>query len=236
MVSRYTYYANALLSSVSSGKCSSPKPPAAGATPKGAACHRPGGGPARRPRRPSARPSDQGRRWGHRPTGRHLRKPGTLSPTLRPKSRLRLSGHEVGGVPVPDQRGHSQCSLGTPHQHDLRLLRQLWDQLKKGDILLGDRAFGEYTTLAGLPPLGVDVVARLHQARKVDFRKARRLARHDGLFEWRQGRQQSHILSAAEWFLLPAEITVRIIRFTTTLRRFRARRVTLVTTLLDPKL
>jgi len=42
------------------------------------------------------------------------------------------------------------------HGHDLRLLRQLWDQLKKGDILLGDRAFGEYTTLAGLPAQGVE--------------------------------------------------------------------------------
>lgn len=30
--------------------------------------------------------------------------------------------------------------LGRLHQHDLRLLRGLWDQLKKGDILLGDRA------------------------------------------------------------------------------------------------
>jgi len=35
---------------------------------------------------------------------------------------------------------------------------------------------------------------------------------------------------------LPAQITVRILRFTATLRGFRARRVTLVTTLLDPKL
>jgi len=30
----------------------------------------------------------------------------------------------------------------------------------------------------------VDVVARLHQRRKVDFRKARRLGHHDGLFVW----------------------------------------------------
>jgi len=37
--------------------------------------------------------------------------------------------------------------LGSLHHHDLRLLRGLWDQLKKGDILLGDRAYGEYTTL-----------------------------------------------------------------------------------------
>ena len=53
--------------------------------------------------------------------------------------------------------------LGSLHHHDLRLLRGLWDQLKKGDILLGDRAYGEYATLAGLPQRGVDVVARLHQ-------------------------------------------------------------------------
>lgn len=122
---------------------------------------------------------------------------------------------------------------GNLRHHDLRLLRGLWDQLKKGDILLGDRAYGEYTTLAGLPHQGVDVVARLHQRRKVDFRKARRLGKNDGLFEWTKGYQQSEILSADEWALLPAQITVRILRFTATIRGFRARRVTLVTTLLD---
>ena len=126
--------------------------------------------------------------------------------------------------------------MGSLHHHDLRLLRGLWDQLKKGDILLGDRAYGEYTTLAGLPLQGVDLVARLHHCRKVDFRKAQRLGKNDGLFVWSKGCQQSEILSAAEWALLPAQITVRIIRFTTTIRGFRSRRVTLVTTLLDPKL
>jgi hypothetical protein len=120
--------------------------------------------------------------------------------------------------------------------HDLSLLRQLWHHLKPGDVLLGDRAFGEYTTLAGWPAQGVDVVARLHQARKVDFRKARRLGHNDGLWVWHKGVQQSSILSAAEWALLPAEITVRIIRFTAAIRGFRRRRVTLVTTLLDPDL
>jgi len=124
---------------------------------------------------------------------------------------------------------------GNLHHHDLRLLRGLWEQLTKGDILLGDRAYGEYTTLAGLPRQGVDVVARLHHRRRVDFRKARRLGPHDGLFVWTKGWQQSEILSADEWALLPAQITVRIIRFTTTIRGFRSRRVTLVSTLLDPQ-
>jgi hypothetical protein len=126
--------------------------------------------------------------------------------------------------------------LGSLPDHDLRLLRGLWDQLKKGDILLGDRAYGEYTTLAGLPQQGVDVVARLHQRRKVDFRKARRLGKNDGLFVWTKGCQQSAILSPNEWDLLPAQITVRIVRFTTTIRGFRNRRITLVTSLLDAEL
>jgi hypothetical protein len=126
--------------------------------------------------------------------------------------------------------------LGNKHCHDLRLLRGLWDELKKGDILLGDRAYGEYTTLAGLPLQGVDVVARLHHARKVDFRKARRLGKNEGLFVWKRGCQQSQIVSASEWARLPAQITVRVIRFTATIRGFRGRRITLVTTLLDTEL
>jgi hypothetical protein len=126
--------------------------------------------------------------------------------------------------------------LGSLGQHDLRLLRGLWNELKKGDILLGDRAYGEYTTLASLPNQGVDVVARLHQRRAVDFRKARRLGKNDGLFVWTKGCQQSKILSPDEWNLLPAQITVRILRFTTLIRGFRNRRVTLVTTLLDAEL
>ena len=127
--------------------------------------------------------------------------------------------------------------FGNLHAHDLRLLHGLWQAFKKGDILLGDRAFGEFTCLAGLPKLlGVDVLARLHQCRKADFRKAQRLAKHDGLFIWTKGTTRSEVLSAREWGLLPAQITVRIIRFTATIRGFRGRRITLVTSLLDPKL
>jgi hypothetical protein len=79
----------------------------------------------------------------------------------------------------------------------------------------------------------VDVVARLHQrARWISARPA--WAKNDGLFVWTKGYQQSAILTAAEWAQLPAQITVRLIRFTATIRGFRGRRVTLVTTLLDP--
>jgi hypothetical protein len=126
--------------------------------------------------------------------------------------------------------------MASLYNHDLRLLRQLREELRRGNILLGDRAYGDYITLASLPEHGVDVVARIHQGRKVDFRKARRLGKNDGLFTWRKGLQQSNILTAKQWRHLPERITVRVIRFTATIRGRRQRRITLVTTLLDPKL
>jgi len=126
--------------------------------------------------------------------------------------------------------------MGHLHQHDLRLFHRLWEALKAGDILLGDRAYGDYVTLAGLPRQGVDVVARLHQARKVDFRRAKRLGHHDGVFTWRKGCLQSTILTPAQWAALPDHIQVRILRFTAACRGFRTQPITLVTTLLDAEL
>jgi len=118
--------------------------------------------------------------------------------------------------------------------HDLRLLKRVWEFLRKGDIVLGDRAYGEYVTLASLPLLEVDVVARLSRTRKVDFRKAKkRLGRHDALFELKKSQQQSDILTPQEWEKVAEKITVRIIRFEAVIRG-RKQRVTLVTTLLDP--
>jgi len=125
---------------------------------------------------------------------------------------------------------------GNLHMHDLRLFRQMWDGLKSGDILMGDRAYGEYATVAGLKQRAVDVIARLHQRRKVDFRKAQRLCKHDGLFTWKRGYQQSEIFTKQEWSLLPETIPVRILRFLIDVPGFRSHQITLVTTLLDPKL
>jgi hypothetical protein len=128
-----------------------------------------------------------------------------------------------------------RVATGTWKNHDLRLLRQLLDAFDKGDILLGDRAYGEYVTLASLPQRGVDVLARCHGARRSDFRKAKeRLAHRDGVFEWCKGYEPSKLLSAAEWEQLPPTILVRIIQFDAVIRR-RKKRVTLVTTLLDSR-
>jgi hypothetical protein len=152
-------------------------------------------------------------------------KPGCGFPVIRFVALLSLNSGAI-----------LQVMLDSLRSHDLRLFRRLWRFLQLGDIVLGDRAFGEYSTLAQLPRQGVDVVARLHHQRKVDFRNAKRLARGDGLFVWTKGYEQSGLATARQWRQMPAQITVRILRFTATIRGFQHRRITLVTTLLDPQL
>jgi hypothetical protein len=120
------------------------------------------------------------------------------------------------------------------HQHEVRLLRELRKDLHQGDILLGDRAYGDFTTLATLPARGVDVVARLNAKRKVDFRKGQRLGKNDALFLWKRNTTASALFTPEQWLKLPETIRVRIIRFRAVIRG-RARHITLVTTLLDPK-
>jgi len=152
-------------------------------------------------------------------------KPGCGFPLLKFLPIFSLTSGAIQAVVTSDWKNH-----------DVRLLHQAWDLFSKGDVLLVDRAFGDYVTLAVLPQRGVDVVARLSGARKVDFRKAvKRLGRDDALFEWRKGSQQSDILTPEEWQELPDKLTVRILRFTAVIRG-RRQRVVLVTTLLDPVL
>ena len=112
-------------------------------------------------------------------------KPGCGFPVIRFVALLSLNSGAILQVMMDGLRSH-----------DLRLFRRLWQSLRPGDIVLGDRAFGEYSTVAQLPRQGVDVVARLHHQRKVDFRKAQRLAKGDGLFVWTKGYEQSGLATA----------------------------------------
>jgi IS4 transposase len=91
-------------------------------------------------------------------------------------------------------------------------------------------------TLADLPRRGIDVIARLNVKRKVDFRKAKRLGPHDGLFVWTKSHLCPPYLTSAQWAEISAVLTVRIVRFRVANGGSRTRSITLVTTLLDPKL
>jgi hypothetical protein len=115
---------------------------------------------------------------------------------------------------------------------ELTLLRRLLYAFQPGDVMLGDRLYGNYTDLALLQARGVHAVCRVNRARRIDLRAGRRLGRHDRLVTWRRptGNRRNRMDPA-----LPETLTVRIVRVTTECRRaWRRRHLDLVTTLLDP--
>jgi len=122
------------------------------------------------------------------------------------------------------------------HWHDIRLFRRLWGYLRRNDIVVADRAFSDYVSLASLPQQAVDVIYRLHQARRPDFRRCQqRLGKHDACFTWIKPEVRPNYLTQSQWKAVPAQITVRIVRRPISQRGFRTRHLTLVTTLLDPQ-
>ena len=118
---------------------------------------------------------------------------------------------------------------------ELTLLRRILDVFKPGDVVLGDRLYGNYADLALLQARGVHAVCRVNRARRIDLRAGRRLGRHDRLMTWRRPTGCRRSLTPSEMEQLPETLTVRIVRITTECRRaWRRRRIDLVTTLLDP--
>src|SRR5262249_35885244 len=69
------------------------------------------------------------------------------------------------------------------------LFRQLLGHLRRGDVVVADRYFCSYFMVALLLACGVDVVLRLHQRRRYDFRRGRRLGRYDHVVAWQRPAQ-----------------------------------------------
>ena len=65
---------------------------------------------------------------------------------------------------------------GSYYDAELSLFRKLWHFLKPRDVLLADRHFSDYGTLAALWNWGVDAVMRMNQQRPRDFRQGQYLA------------------------------------------------------------
>jgi hypothetical protein len=127
----------------------------------------------------------------------------------------------------------AQGSLGIS---ELSLLTLLTSQLAKGDILLGDRGFGNYALIALLQhTLGVDFVGR--SMRPIDGRQRRkRLARNDWLIGWSKPCRRTPWLNLQQWLGLPKELNLRAVKGSLYRKGYRVRQVTVITTLLDPEL
>jgi hypothetical protein len=119
---------------------------------------------------------------------------------------------------------------------ELALLRLVIGQFQAGDIMLADRFFCSYWVIAALQARGVDVVVRLHQARKADFRRGRRLGREDHIVTWTKPKHVPDWMSRLEYNAMPAQIPVRELRARVKDKTKRVRSLVIVTTLVDSKI
>src|SRR5688500_13361526 len=115
------------------------------------------------------------------------------------------------------------------------LFRTLFGCLAAGDVLLADRYYASFWTIAMLLAGGVDSVMRQHQMRKVDFRRGTRLGKNDHVITLAKPPRPDWMDRAA-YAALPARVTVREVWVRVTQRGFRVRSLALVTTLLDAQL
>ena len=114
------------------------------------------------------------------------------------------------------------------------LLREMFDRLKKNDLLLADACFCSFFMLALLRQRKVHVLMYQHQRRTTDFRQGRQLGPNDHVVVWKKP-QRPKWMDQATYDRLPETITVRELRVKVAQRGFRRKHVTLVTTLTDAK-
>ncbi len=112
------------------------------------------------------------------------------------------------------------------------LLRTLLRRMKKGSILLGDRSFASYFGIAELLEREIDGVFRMHQRRKIDFRRGRCLGITDHIVIW-QKPDRPKWMDEATYAQMPNEMQVRELRFRVEQPGYRVDEIVLVTTLLD---
>ena len=114
------------------------------------------------------------------------------------------------------------------------LLRELLAGLDPRDILLIDRLHCSYFTIASVLLGKGDFVARLHQSRKTDFRKGKRLGRGDYLVTWTRP-DRPDWMDEATYEQIPKTITVRLVEVKVDEPGFRTESFQVVTTLTDAK-
>ncbi len=112
------------------------------------------------------------------------------------------------------------------------LLRQLLDSFDENDIVVADRYYCSFLMIALLLSHQIQVCARLHQRRKTDFRRGRRLGRYDHLIVWTRPLRPAW-MDEATYATIPAELTLREIRFQIVAPGRRTQILTVVTTLTD---
>ena len=141
--------------------------------------------------------------------------------------------------------------------HEMSQLAGLHGAMRRGDVLLADRAFCSFAHVALILADAMDAVFRIHQGLVVDFtpnrphrtksgkkyqaglpnsRFVRRLGPEDQIVEWIKPKARPVWMSDEQFAALPRALRVRELRYRITARGMRTRVVTIATTLLDSML
>ena len=89
---------------------------------------------------------------------------------------------------------------------EIVMSRLLYKSLDPEDVILADRAYGNYVDLALVQQQGADGVFRKHHARTSDFRRGKRLGVGDHRVVWRKPKMRPKHMSVAEFAALPASL------------------------------
>jgi putative transposase len=149
------------------------------------------------------------------------------------------------GVGLPIARAAVILSLATACAMDLAvgpysgketgetaLLRQLLRSFVFGDVAVVDRFYCSFMMIALLLSNNVQVCARMHQRRHVDFRRGRRLGKYDHIIVWTKP-QRPTWMDQATYDAIPDTLEMREIRYNVVQLGYRSKTITIATTLTD---
>jgi hypothetical protein len=155
-------------------------------------------------------------------------KPGVGFPIARLGSIISLSCGAVVGLGFRRYAGKGQGEVS--------LLRELWDVLCAGDVLLTDCLLSTWTEMVLLKQRGVDTVSRLNKSnRSADFRRGKSLGKGDHIVRWPKPSRKPLNIDREAFKALPEFLEVRELKLQVKVRGFRTKKIVVVTTLLDPK-
>lgn len=152
---------------------------------------------------------------------------------------------QLPGVGFPIARGVVILSLATgcalqavlgPYQGketgETALLRKLLPTLNLGDLVVADRYYCNYWIIALMIACGVDVCFRNHQLRRSDFRRGKRLGKHDHCITWSRP-QRPAWMTPERYATLPLTLELREVRYTRSKPGRKQQPLVIITTLLS---
>jgi hypothetical protein len=151
-------------------------------------------------------------------------KPGVGFPIARAVAILSLATACVMDVAIGPYAGKETGETA--------LLRQLLNSFESGDVAVMDRFYCSFMMMALLLKQDVQVCARMHQRRHVDFRRGRRLGKYDHLIVWTRPERPTW-MDQATYDTIPETLVMREIRYNVIEDGRRTLTITIATTLTD---